>query len=164
MGHISQTDPGVIETDGRVAAMVQPERFETYVTALRLWYSISVYCPCPDHVVAIFDVITERKQAEFALRGSERLTRAVLDSVSSHIAVVDHTGIIVITDLEARVEYVNEAFVRTSGYAGAEVVGHNPRILHSGKTPRCAKRQGRCVAVARRVADGRHSALNSWLI
>ena len=66
--------------------------------------------------------ITGRRRAEDELR---KLSLAVEQSPNS----------IVITDLEARVEYVNDAFVRSSGYERAEVLGQNPRILHSGKTP-----------------------------
>ncbi|WP_295456577.1 PAS domain S-box protein [uncultured Thiodictyon sp.] len=42
---------------------------------------------------------------------------------------------IVITNLEGQIEYVNEAFVRATGYDRAEAIGQNPRILQSGKTP-----------------------------
>ena len=40
-----------------------------------------------------------------------------------------------ITDHEAKTEYVNSAFVRETGYALSEVIGKNQRILKSGKTP-----------------------------
>ncbi|MBE2295869.1 MAG: PAS domain S-box protein [Phycisphaerales bacterium] len=43
---------------------------------------------------------------------------------------------IVITDLNARIEYVNAAFLRTTGYEYDEVLGKNPRVLHSGRTPK----------------------------
>lgn len=43
---------------------------------------------------------------------------------------------VVITDLEARIEYVNAAFCVNTGYSRDEVVGRNPRLLQSGKTPR----------------------------
>jgi two-component system, sensor histidine kinase and response regulator len=43
---------------------------------------------------------------------------------------------IVITNLEGEIEYVNQAFERVSGYRREEVIGRNPRILHSGSTPR----------------------------
>ncbi len=66
--------------------------------------------------------ITERKQAETRLR---QLSLAVEQSPVS----------IIISDLDSRIEYVNEAFLRTTGYTHAEVMGQNPRILQSGLTP-----------------------------
>jgi diguanylate cyclase (GGDEF)-like protein/PAS domain S-box-containing protein len=65
--------------------------------------------------------ITERKIAEEQLR---KLSLAVEQSPES----------IVITNLKAEIEYVNEAFIQKTGYSRDEVLGKNPRILHSGKT------------------------------
>ena len=45
-------------------------------------------------LVAAVD-ITEKKRAELALAGSERLARATLDGLSAHIAIVDSAGVIV---------------------------------------------------------------------
>lgn len=42
---------------------------------------------------------------------------------------------IIITGLDARIEYVNAAFTALSGYSEAESLGRNPRFLQSGKTP-----------------------------
>ena len=69
--------------------------------------------------------ITERKQAESALR---KLSLAVEQSPNS----------IVITDLDANIEYVNQAFINATGYSLAEAIGQNPRLLHSGKTPKAS--------------------------
>ncbi|MDX8398660.1 MAG: EAL domain-containing protein [Gallionellaceae bacterium] len=66
--------------------------------------------------------ISERKQAEENLA---KLSLAVEQSPNS----------IMITDLDARVEYVNKTFIQVSGYSAEEVLGKNPRILQSGKTP-----------------------------
>ncbi len=41
---------------------------------------------------------------------------------------------VMITNLAARIEYVNEAFTKVAGYSAAEVIGKNPRLLQSGKT------------------------------
>jgi two-component system, sensor histidine kinase and response regulator len=72
-------------------------------------------------VVAWLD-ISERRRAETQLR---KLALAVEQSPES----------IVITDLDANIEYINEAFVNATGYTRDEIVGRNPRLLHSGQTP-----------------------------
>jgi PAS domain S-box-containing protein len=77
----------------------------------------------PDYFVVVVEDISERKRAEEALH---KLSLAVEQSSES----------IVITDLQARIEYVNDAFVRISGYSREELLGRNPRVLQSGKTPR----------------------------
>lgn len=43
---------------------------------------------------------------------------------------------IVITNIDCNIEYVNHAFEKVTGYTSEEVVGKNPRILQSGKTPK----------------------------
>ncbi len=43
---------------------------------------------------------------------------------------------VVITDLEARIEYVNDSFRKITGYTMQEVLDQNPRILQSGRTPK----------------------------
>lgn len=77
----------------------------------------------PMHMVGTIQDITERRRAEDQLR---QLSLAVEQSPES----------IVITDLDARIEYVNDAFMRVTGYVREDVIGQNPRILHSGKTPK----------------------------
>ncbi|OIQ98905.1 cyclic di-GMP phosphodiesterase Gmr [mine drainage metagenome] len=52
------------------------------------------------------------------------------------LAVEQSPENIYITDLNGNIEYVNESFVRKTGYGLNEIIGRNPRILHSGKTPR----------------------------
>ncbi len=64
-----------------------------------------------------------REQTEAQLR---KLSLAIEQSPES----------IVITNRAAEIEFVNDAFLRATGYAREDVVGRNPRILHSGKTPR----------------------------
>lgn len=47
--------------------------------------------------------------------------------------VVEHTPtVIVITNFDGTIEYVNESFERETGYKKSEVIGQNPRILKSG--------------------------------
>ncbi len=62
-----------------------PERFETYVEALNMWFSISVYCPRKEHFVAVFDVITEQKEAERALKESEAKYRTLFENMAEEV-------------------------------------------------------------------------------
>jgi PAS domain S-box-containing protein len=50
-------------------------------------------------------------------------------------AVAQSSALVVITDADARIEYVNPHFSEFTGYALDEVVGRNPRFLASGRTP-----------------------------
>ncbi|MDD2759944.1 MAG: PAS domain S-box protein [Methylomonas sp.] len=66
--------------------------------------------------------ISGRKAAEESVR---KLSLAVEQSPES----------VVITDLNGNIEYVNQAFLAITGYGKDEVLGQNPRILRSEKTP-----------------------------
>jgi diguanylate cyclase (GGDEF)-like protein/PAS domain S-box-containing protein len=74
---IRESDPLLFDVYGRVARLGKPEKFETWVEALGMRFSITVYSPKSEHFVAVFDAITERKQAERdLLLANERLSLA----------------------------------------------------------------------------------------
>lgn len=50
-------------------------------------------------------------------------------------AVEQSPNIIVVTDLQGNIEYVNGALTKVSGFLPEEVIGANMRVLRSGKTP-----------------------------
>ena len=50
-------------------------------------------------------------------------------------AVEQSPGYIVITSAKAEIEYVNAAFLKKTGYTRQEVLGNNPRMIKSGRTP-----------------------------
>ncbi len=75
--------------------------------------------------VMVMTDISERKQAEAELR---KLWLAVEQSPNS----------IVITNLNAEIEYVNRRFTEVTGYSASEVLGQNPRILQSGHTSKAS--------------------------
>jgi PAS domain S-box-containing protein len=81
--NIKESDRGLMETYGRVASTGIPEQFEVFVESLDMWFSIAAYCPQKEHFVAVFDVITERKKAEEALKQSEALLKS-----TQHLAKV----------------------------------------------------------------------------
>jgi len=66
--------------------------------------------------------VTVRKKAEEEVR---KLALVMEQNPSS----------IIITDLDAKIEYVNPTFARITGYSMAEVVGKNPNILQTEDTP-----------------------------
>ncbi|MFZ4778629.1 MAG: PAS domain-containing protein [Terrimicrobiaceae bacterium] len=41
-------------------------------------------------------------------------------------------SVLVVTDPEGNIEYVNPAFEKVNGYTAGEVIGKNPRVLKSG--------------------------------
>lgn len=51
------------------------------------------------------------------------------------VAVEQSPASVIITDTNGVIEYVNEKFVEVTGYSAHEVIGENPRLLKSGKTP-----------------------------
>lgn len=63
--------------------------------------------------------ITGHQQLETTMR---KLTRAVEQSAS----------VIVMTDTEGAIQYVNPSFCSTTGYTAEEALGQNPRVLKSG--------------------------------
>jgi len=65
--------------------------------------------------------ITGQKESEGKIK---RLSAVIEQSVN----------IVFIADSKGQIEYVNPMFERITGYAKAEVIGQNPRILNSGET------------------------------
>jgi len=83
-------------------------------------------------------------EARLVPLGNDRVLRFVRDFSDKKLkeneliklsqAVEQSPVSIVITDLDAKVVYVNPAFETTSGYTSAEVLGKNTNLLKSGKT------------------------------
>ncbi len=72
------------------------------------------------YLLGIFRDVTERKQAEEQL-------------VLLATAVEQSAEIIIITNTDGTIQYVNPAFERITGYSREEAIGQNPRILKSGE-------------------------------
>ena len=77
---IREGNPELFEIYGRVSLTGKPERFQVFVEALKIWFSVSVYSPEREFFVAIFDNFTERKNAEEKIRVlNEQLKHRVAD-------------------------------------------------------------------------------------
>ncbi|HSG22560.1 MAG TPA: PAS domain-containing protein [Azonexus sp.] len=72
--------------------------------------------------LALLSILEDQKIAEASLR---KLSLAVEQSPEA----------VVISDLDANIEYVNQAFLDGTGYTPEEILGKNSRILQSGLTP-----------------------------
>ena len=66
----------------------------------------------------------------------EQAVQARTEELQKLSQVVEQSPVaVVITDLDAKIEYVNPHFENISGYSAEELQGKNPRILQSGLTP-----------------------------
>jgi PAS domain S-box-containing protein len=134
---IRESDPALFETYGRVAAGGQPEQFEMFVAALNHWFSVSVYSPSKDHFVAVFDVITQRKQVEQALKQSERRYRAIGESIDYGVWVCGPDG----TNL-----YASESFLKLVGITQEECSNFGwGNVLHPEDAERTITAWKECV-------------------
>lgn len=72
------------------------------------------------YLVGIGIDISERKRNE--------------EKVRQLLHTIEHSPVlVVITDTEGKVTYVNRKFTEVTGYAASEVIGQNPRLLKSGE-------------------------------
>ncbi|QPK64572.1 bacteriohemerythrin [Methylomonas sp. LL1] len=83
---------------------------------------LSIYENLSSNALQLMRELSQRKRDEESLL---KLSLAVEQSPSS----------IVITNRDATIEFVNEAFLNATGYDRGEAIGQNPRLLQSGKTP-----------------------------
>jgi len=105
-----ESAPTRLEVFTRVATTGVPGAFEIYVEALQHWFSVEVFCPQPQHFVALFNVVTKVKAAEAALRASEQQFRLLVDGAPEAIFI----------QTKNRFAYVNRAALRLFGAAGEE--------------------------------------------
>jgi diguanylate cyclase (GGDEF)-like protein/PAS domain S-box-containing protein len=114
------------ESDEHVLRTGQPHRYEEAIAAPDgtlldlevIKVPVRADDGAPEGVLAVARDITERRRAERELR------------VAS-VAFESQDGML-ITDAEGRIERVNAAFTRISGYAALDAIGLSPRILRSG--------------------------------
>jgi PAS domain S-box-containing protein len=123
--------PGIFQMDGelfniygRVALTGEPENCEILIKSLGHWFSVSIYCPLKNHIVAIFDVISERKNSEEKLLASEVEFRNVFEN--SIIGISQYYP-------EGNLIRINKAYAEMHGYPDSssmlKEVGNNTQIL-----------------------------------
>ena len=130
---IRESNPELFEIYGRVALTVVPEQFETYVEALGMWFAVSVYSPRKEYFVSVFDVITERKQAEEALKNArDNLERKAMERTEAlrrqaELLELAHNAIIV-RDLESKITFWNRGAEDVYGWTKSDALG---RVTHT---------------------------------
>ncbi|MFI5299358.1 MAG: PAS domain S-box protein, partial [Polyangiales bacterium] len=120
---IAASDAELFEVYGRAARGAPPTRLETFVRALDAWFDISVYNAGVDEFIAIFDVVTDRKRVEVALRESELQLRAMYEVAPVGVGEADPaTG---------RFVFVNKHLCAIAGFSAEEMLAlHVSDITH----------------------------------
>ena len=83
------------------------------------------------------DMQAQLRETFLHLRSEEQSNALLVQAINQS------SNSVMVTDLHARIIYVNDAFVDNSGYEREEILGHTPKLLQSGKTPPEVYRQMR---------------------
>ncbi|MBF0278887.1 MAG: PAS domain S-box protein [SAR324 cluster bacterium] len=121
---VSEVLPGIrndgvnwINLYGNVVLTGESISFESYSKVLEKWYSVVAYRPRKGQFAAIFSDITERKVAE---ENSQIFAHAIDKSIDG----------IVITDLDGKIRFINNAQLSMFGYTASETIGKSVNIFH----------------------------------
>jgi two-component system, cell cycle sensor histidine kinase and response regulator CckA len=125
----SWRDSGLLAAAERALERGQSERIEAHFTTTfgkEIWMAAQ-FVPFQRgearHLLLLLADISERERAT----GQLRLQSAALQAAANAIVITNAAGVI---------EWVNDAFTRSTGYTREEVIGRNPRVLKSGRHSR----------------------------
>ena len=148
--HLFGVEPGSLDgPPKRILSRLDPDDAHRLMAHLqtttdRQTFRLDIHITRTDGIPRILDTLGEVIHADAG--ATTRISGSSQD-VTEHrtvqqqmeklaLAVEQSPESIMITDLSGRIEYVNQAFIRHSGYTAAEALGQNPRILNGGITSR----------------------------
>ncbi len=111
---IKESNPELFEIYGRVSKTGKAERFELFLSPLKIWLSILAYSPKKGYFAAVFENITPRKLTEVALLESQKKFSALFDA---------NPEAAVFYDANYRVIEANPRFSKLFGYSLEEIKG-----------------------------------------
>jgi PAS domain S-box-containing protein len=115
-------NPEVLEAYSRVSLTGNPERIETYMKSLEMWLDISIYSIEKGYFTAVFDVITEKKNADEKLANSEKHFRALIEHGADMTCL---------TDVDGSVKYGSPSIKKGLGYTTQEFLLKYPyQLIH----------------------------------
>ncbi len=108
---IKDSNPELFEIYGRVALGGEPERFETWLEPLAIWFSVYVYSFEKGYFIAVFDNVTERKRAEEEIRRRAGEFEALYDTSRGLATYLDVPAL-----LDAIVDRARKLLGASSGF------------------------------------------------
>ena len=70
---------------------------------------------------------------EFTAKNTMEFTTEINEALRISAVAFETNDAIMITDANANIIRVNQAFLDTTGYSPEEVIGKNPRMMNSGR-------------------------------
>ena len=137
------TDPTLKHSIPMVVMHDSPKGAEEAIKAGALHYlekSAAAFAAMPDTVKQAFSDWQLLRNCTESVRRSEHHFRHLYEDQGKKLhtlarVVEQSTHIVIITDLEGCIEYVNPKFTALTGYTAEEVIGKTTRFLKSGETP-----------------------------
>ncbi|MHB1356971.1 MAG: PAS domain-containing sensor histidine kinase, partial [Anaerolineae bacterium] len=142
-----------IVTYGRVDKTGISEHIEQYSKPLDRWFSVSAYQPALGFVAVIFENITERRQAEQALRESVAKLRATIAQSIDGILIADQ---------DSRIIEWNDAQVAIYGHSREEMLGKPMWEFQASLLPDELRTPAMMAQLENSMRSFQHSGTSAW--